>query len=93
MEGRRRVALIVIAVERFRAANGGRLPDGLEDLPAPADDELWEDPYDDELIYRPLPEGYAVYSVGPDRKDDGGRPPRRKASPALPADDVITVRR
>ncbi len=93
MEGRRRAALIVIAIERFRAANGGRLPKALEELPAPTEGELREDPYDDELIYRPLPEGYAVYSVGPDRKDDGGRPPRRKPGPPLPADDVITVRR
>lgn len=93
MEGRRRVALLVIAVERFRAANGGRLPKTLEELPAPTDPELREDPYGEELIYRPLPDGYAVYSVGPDGKDDGGRPPRRKPGPVLPADDVITVRR
>lgn len=93
MEARRRAALIVIAVERFRVANGGRLPKALEELPPPADDELREDPYGDELIYRALPEGYAVYSVGPDRNDDGGRPPRRKPGPALPADDVITVQR
>lgn len=41
----------------------------------------WLDPFMDKpLIYRSSPGGFIVYSLGPDKKDDSGRPRSRKYS-------------
>ncbi len=64
-------AAIGLACERFRQANGrwpadlAELKDLLPTVPL--------DPYDGQpLRYRRLDDGVVVYSVGPDRQDDGG---------------------
>ena len=68
---RLRSAAVGVACERFRQANG-RWPADLGELEAllPA---VPLDPYDGQsLRYRKLDDGVVVYSVGPDRQDDGG---------------------
>ncbi len=67
-----RLALTALAVENF--ANGtGRVPEKLEQLTPQLLAELPEDPFTGlELRYRRAERGYVVYSVGPDRQDNGG---------------------
>jgi hypothetical protein len=73
------LALTALAIERFAGANG-HFPNQLADL---ADkllsSEALEDPFSGfALIYRPTEHGYILYSVGPDRQDNGGLEPSRK---------------
>lgn len=79
-----RIARTVLAVERYRLQHGGALPVSLDDLAGgvPAD------PFDGQpLRYKRLPaRGYAVYSVGKDRKDDGGE---AKAADGKPPFDLM----
>ncbi len=69
-----RVAWTVLAVERSRLGREGRLSASLAELPGGVADGVPQDPFDGlPLRYRRLPAGgYSVWSVGPDRKDDGG---------------------
>jgi hypothetical protein len=68
-----RVAQAAVAVERFRAANGGRLPAVLGDLCSSYLAAVPIDPHDEQpLRYATRGQGYVVYSVGRDGKDDGG---------------------
>ena len=68
-----RCARLALAIERHRRSRGG-LPERLTDLD-------WEGPRDvfiDPFTGRPLQyvrssDGYALYSVGPDARDDGGK--------------------
>lgn len=67
-----------IAVERYRRVQG-RLPSALPQLRLDA--ALTRDPFSgDALKYEASPAGFAVYSVGADGRDDGGRlePAREK---------------
>ncbi len=67
-----RTARTALAVERYRLGNG-RIPDGLAELVPEYLPELPQDPFDGNPIrYGKLENGYVVYSIGPDRKDDGG---------------------
>lgn len=64
----------VVAVERHRLAHGGRLPETLAALVPTFLQRVPEDPYDGKPVrYQIRANGYSVYSVGTDRKDDGGR--------------------
>jgi hypothetical protein len=75
-EARLRVVLAVLAVERARLQNSGRLSENSDD-PAiqPALARL-VDPFDGKSIryHKRAANAYVVYSVGPDGKDDGGVP-------------------
>lgn len=67
-----RLAFTAIAVESFRNAIG-RLSKELEELVPKYFEEVPEDPFTGlELEYLPKTSGYVLYSVGPDRQDDGG---------------------
>lgn len=73
-----RCAIVALAAERFRVANG-RWPETLAELTAKYLPEVPLDPFDGApLRYRKTPEGALVYSVGPDGKDDGGKIDRTK---------------
>lgn len=92
LEAKRRTLLTAIALERHRLAHDGRLPGRLEELvprflPAVPQDAFAEGP----LLYRALPSGYVVYSVGPDRQDNRGRDRDNKAKG--PFDLPFTVTR
>jgi hypothetical protein len=68
-----RCAVAAVAAERYRRARGSwpdspaaLVPDYLRAVPL--------DPFDGQpLRYRKLDDGTVVYSLGPDRKDDGGK--------------------
>jgi hypothetical protein len=61
-----------IAVERYRNARGG-IPEKLSDLVPAYLPAVPLDPWDGKpLRYKKLDKGYVIYSVGSDRKDDGG---------------------
>lgn len=73
VEARRRCALLAIEVVRFRQSHGGQLPDNLDSIVAKNPDLPATDPFDGkQLRYRILPDGFVVYSVGPDRTDQKG---------------------
>jgi hypothetical protein len=72
-------AQAALAVERYRRAHGEALPERLEQLVPALLPAVPTDPYDDApLRYKKLPAGYVVYSIGEDRKDDGGVEPLPK---------------
>jgi len=79
LEARRRAAIVTIAVEQFRAARNGQPPGRLDDLIPGFLPKPLADPFDGEpLRYKKLPVGFVVYSIGPDRTDDGGIEPLQR---------------
>lgn len=65
-------AIAAIAVERSRLQNE-KLPASLEDLTPHLMTELPKDPFNGEpLRFKLMEQGYVIYSVGVDLKDDGG---------------------
>jgi hypothetical protein len=74
----RRAALTACAVERYRLQHASELPERLEQLVPEFLPAVPVDPFDGRpLRYSPSGEGYVLYSVGPDKADDGGRPNQR----------------
>lgn len=70
----RRQALIALAIERHRLAQG-KLPESLQQL-APAPDHRLNDLIDDQRMrYRQQDGEYFLWSIGPDGKDNGGSLP------------------
>ena len=68
-----RCSILMVASERYRQANG-RWPGQLKDLVPNYLANVPLDPFTgDELKMRQLPEGLVIYSVGPNRIDDGGQ--------------------
>lgn len=71
-DARRRVARLALAVCRHRARSG-KPPERLEDLVPSLASFVPRDPFDGKPIrFRRTDRGLAVYSIGPDLKDDGG---------------------
>ena len=69
----RRLAIAVIAIERFRRAHGGALPASIDALVPALIPAVPQDPFSDApLLYRHDEEGYVVYSVDVNRRDDEG---------------------
>jgi|ERR1017187_5526847 hypothetical protein len=67
-----RLALTALAIEGFRNEIG-RLPESLEKLKPKNFEKVPEDPFSGrELEYHRINAGYVIYSVGPDRVDNGG---------------------
>jgi hypothetical protein len=92
-EARHNLRLTALAIERYRRANGEQLPPSLADLTPTFLPTVPVDPFDGKpLRYKKLDRGYRIYSIGPDRKDDGGvdRDPRKVNSPE---DITFTVAR
>jgi hypothetical protein len=68
-----RCMAVALAVERFRRKHGG-WPESLAKLTPEFLKEVPLDPFDGRpLRYRQVEDGGVVYSVGPDRRDNGGR--------------------
>jgi hypothetical protein len=81
-EARRRTALAVLAIERYRAANKNQLPNDLQDLVPAFIEAVPKDPFDGNPIrYGRLSRGYVVYSVGKDRQDNQGKETRERDDP------------
>ena len=93
LESRRRAATVVLAIERYRVANEGQLPKDLEILVPEFLASIPADPFDGQrLRYKRLPSGFVVYSIGPDRVDDGGKE-RFQRGPQKNFDVTFTVER
>jgi hypothetical protein len=91
---RMRVASVALAVERWRLAHEGRLPDSLAQLVPGFLPAIPTDPFDGQpLRYRKLVRGYVVYSVGPNFTDDGGLEKPANATESTPYDITFTVGR
>jgi hypothetical protein len=83
----------VLAIERYRLAHQNQLPDKLSDLVPSCLDTVPVDPFDGQpLRYKKLTKGYMVYSIGEDRKDDGGVYAYRP-KPGAPLDITFVVER
>jgi hypothetical protein len=92
---RLRLAVTALALEQFRNQKG-KLPDTLEELKPALLDDIPEDPFTGvDVLYRQLPKGYIVYSVGRDRVDDGGKeePDSRKSRSEATYDITFIVER
>ena len=75
-----RTACAALAAERFRLARG-RWPETLDELVPAYLDAVPEDPFDGKpLRYRRRPDGFTVYSIGENGRDDGGDETRVGAS-------------
>jgi len=96
-------AQCALLVEQYRLDHEGQLPRELKELVPDYVETLPVDPYDGSSIkYKKIGDGYIVYSIGDDQKDDGGipdpkpilglyRPSRYRISPDT--DIVFTVKR
>ncbi|MFA5864902.1 MAG: hypothetical protein WC975_09465 [Phycisphaerae bacterium] len=63
---------VAVMIERYRLAHG-KLPEKLSDLVPAYTQAIPMDPFTGkDLLYRHDKDSYTVYSVGDDRKDDGG---------------------
>ena len=86
-----RCARLVIAIERFRRSRGV-LPSALSDVASPGEEQTLDPFTGRSLLYSFTDARYAIYSVGRDGKDDGGKLvpdlPRGRLPGTLPAPDV-----
>ena len=89
-----RNARIALAIEEYRAAKGS-LPESLTALTPEFIDAIPADPFTgDPLKYKKLADGYTVYSVNKDGKDDGGKERGDKDAMLQPGTDIpFTVKR
>jgi hypothetical protein len=72
---RLRTVQAVLAIERHRLANGGKLPVSFEALVPKYLAAVPVDPFTgDPLVFKIRPRGYVVYSLGEDTNDDDGTP-------------------
>jgi hypothetical protein len=88
-----RTARLALAIQRYRLATGN-LPDTLADLVPTYLDTVPKDPFDGRsLRYEKLETGFVVYSVGEDRRDDGGteRLPTGKRKKAPSSWDITFI--
>ena len=70
---RLRLGWTAVALEQFRAAHGRQYPATLSELTPEFLSATPADPFDGQpLRYRKKAGGYALYSIGPDLKDDSG---------------------
>jgi hypothetical protein len=74
---RLRIGATALALERYHAAHTNRYPAGLVELVPEYLKTAPSDPFDGEpLRYHPKSDSYALYSIGPDLKDNHGEPKR-----------------
>lgn len=88
-DARQSAAVVAIAIERFRLAEG-RLPDSLTQLAPRYLSKFPADPYTGTpLIYRIEGKGFAVYSTGEDKTDDGGKRFDASGDMYTPGTDIV----
>lgn len=91
---RLRTTRVALAILRWQAAHDGKLPESLAELVPDTLPAIPADPFDEQpLRYRRLPQGFTVYSVGPDFTDNGGQRPPAETEQADGHDVVFTVGR
>jgi hypothetical protein len=70
-----RLAQTAIALEKFRLAHANRFPKSLGELTPNYLNAVPADPFDGQsLRYHKVSNGYVLYSIGRNLKDDGGKP-------------------
>jgi type II secretory pathway pseudopilin PulG len=75
-----RLVQIALAIEQYRIVEN-RPPNSLLELTPKFLPEVPTDPFDDkEIRYRKEGDSYVIYSIGPDRVDDGGKKQISRAS-------------
>jgi hypothetical protein len=68
-----RASAAAVAVERYRRDHAGALPAALQDLVPQYLEAVSQDPATGQaLLFKKDAGSYTIYSVGPDKKDDGG---------------------
>lgn len=78
-----RLAETALGVEAFRRAHSNRVPGALEELVPRHLASVPQDPFDGKpMRYRAYPDGYVVYSLGPDLEDNSGKPAPKKRGAA-----------
>jgi hypothetical protein len=81
-----RCAALAVSIEQFHRQHK-RWPKSLAELPANLPGSLVVDPFDGQpLRYMQRADGITIYSIGPDRKDDGGIIHERPPANNQPAD-------
>jgi hypothetical protein len=84
---RRDLMLVGLALGEFRIQRGA-YPKTLNELKPDFLKQIPVDPYAEKpLLYQLRPNGFVVYSLGPNRKDDGGSP--LKSGPVQDEGDLI----
>jgi hypothetical protein len=78
-----KLADVALALVAYRADHG-KYPDRLADLKPKYRAETKDPCSDGDLFYRPAADGFLLYSVGPNGKDDGGRNRNDYANDASP---------
>jgi hypothetical protein len=70
-----RLAQTAVSLEKFRFAHANRYPESLNQLTPNYLNAVPADPFDGQgLRYRKAGNGYVLYSIGRNLKDDGGKP-------------------
>jgi hypothetical protein len=88
---RTRLAICKLAIRRYQLDHD-RLPDSLADLVPEYLGSVPEDPFGGQpIVYRPDPAGPILYSVGPDGRDDGGKPLDWSSRVPVPPGDVLLI--
>lgn len=92
---RARIAITVLAIERFRLKHDRKAPTDLRSLIPAFLPEILSDPFDGQpLRFRPNGDGYLVYSIGADGADnDGAAKISGKARRDQPEDTTLFVAR
>jgi hypothetical protein len=89
-----RVTRTALAIERWRLAHNGNVPDSLVALVPDFLPAVPTDPFDEQpLRFKKLAHGYVVYSTGRDFTDDGGKPEPAEAKNTDHYDITFTVER
>ncbi|MBN1391999.1 MAG: hypothetical protein JW947_04255 [Sedimentisphaerales bacterium] len=87
-----RCTILAIAVERYRLRHGGKLPASLNELTPAYIDSVPQDPFTGkDLLFTSDQQTYGLYSVGPNRKDDGGST-TRTSDEIAPLDCGLCIR-
>jgi hypothetical protein len=87
-----RAGIVACAAARYKN-DTGKWPEALSGLVPAYIPDLPGDPFGASLLYAPTDDGVVIYSLGPNRKDDSGRPDLIPAAPRAAdgsgqADDV-----
>lgn len=89
-----RLAVTALAVERWRSAHGGRVPELISEITPNFLSAIPSDPFDGRpLRFKQLEKGYVIYSIGEDLTDDGGKTKTANAADSNHYDITFSVER
>lgn len=88
-QARFRLFLVELALEAHRMDQGS-YPQSLAALDLQFSHGLPKDPFNGgDFLYRRRDDAFLLYSVGPDRKDDGGIQAPRQSGAGIPSGDIL----